>query len=354
MAKFRSAPRVQETTATTGTGTYSLAGAATGAQSFVAGIGDGNTCAYVATDGTDWEEGIGTVTDASPDTLSRDVVLNSSNSGSAVDWGSGNKDVFVSHPAVIRHPHAAIDNSDSPYTVELPDRGLDCDATSGAITVNLPAVAESKGRLLDIAKIDSSANAVTIDADGSEEINGATTLVLSDQYDAATLLCIGSEWIRLGGGGSGVSDHGALAGLTDDDHTQYLLADGTRGLSADWDAGSHKITAEQLESDVAGGTAPLLVASTTLVDNLNADLLDGVEGDDYALADGTRWTDTQTADRAVETDGSGNLVVSDITSTELGYLDGVTSNIQTQLDAKSSGQGILAVRCTVVIKQPLV
>lgn len=29
--------------------------------------------------------------------------------------------------------------------------------------------------------------------------------------------------------GSGVTDHGALTGLGDDDHTQYALADGTRG-----------------------------------------------------------------------------------------------------------------------------
>src|SRR5690606_30706776 len=32
-------------------------------------------------------------------------------------------------------------------------------------------------------------------------------------------------------GGSGVTDHGALTGLSDDDHTQYLLADGSRTLS---------------------------------------------------------------------------------------------------------------------------
>lgn len=34
-----------------------------------------------------------------------------------------------------------------------------------------------------------------------------------------------------GGGGGGATDHGALTGLADDDHTQYLLADGTRALS---------------------------------------------------------------------------------------------------------------------------
>jgi len=57
----------------------------------------------------------------------------------------------------------------------------------------------------------------------------------------------------------------------------FLMLDGSRALSADWDAGSHKITAEQLESDVATGTAPLAIASTTMVSNLNADLLDGYE-----------------------------------------------------------------------------
>ena len=52
--------------------------------------------------------------------------------------------------------------------------------------------------------------------------------------------------------------------------TGDLLADGTVPLTADWDVGSFKITAEQFESDVATGTAPFVVASTTQVANLNA------------------------------------------------------------------------------------
>lgn len=93
------ADRVKETTTTTGTGTLDLAGAETGFQGFVAGIGDGNTCYYCIADGTDWEVGIGTVTDAATDTLSRDTILASSNSGAAVDWSAGSKDVFVVLPA---------------------------------------------------------------------------------------------------------------------------------------------------------------------------------------------------------------------------------------------------------------
>lgn len=89
--------RVKETSTTTGTGTFTLDGAATGFQSFSV-IGDGNTTYYTITNGTDWEVGIGTYT-SSGTTLSRDTILESSNGGSAVNWGVGSKDVFVTYPA---------------------------------------------------------------------------------------------------------------------------------------------------------------------------------------------------------------------------------------------------------------
>lgn len=93
------ADRVKETSTTTGTGTYDLAGPETGFQGFVAGIGDGNTTYYFAEDGTDWEVGIGTVTDAATDTLARTAILSSSNSGSAVNWGAGTKNIGCGLPA---------------------------------------------------------------------------------------------------------------------------------------------------------------------------------------------------------------------------------------------------------------
>lgn len=93
--------RVKETTTTTGTGTLNLAGAATGFETFVAGIGNSNVTYYcIAGQGTaEFEVGIGTVTDASPDTLSRTTILSSSNSDSAVDFSAGTKDVFCTLPA---------------------------------------------------------------------------------------------------------------------------------------------------------------------------------------------------------------------------------------------------------------
>ena len=72
------ADRVKETTTTTGTGTINLAGAVAAFQTFVAGIGTGNTCYYAITSGNNWEIGLGTVTDASPDTLARTTILDSS------------------------------------------------------------------------------------------------------------------------------------------------------------------------------------------------------------------------------------------------------------------------------------
>ena len=63
-----------------------------------------------------------------------------------------------------------------------------------------------------------------------------------------------------------------------------LLKDGSVALTANWDAGGYEILSNTFESDVATGTAPLTIASTTLVANLNADLLDGQEGSYYLAA----------------------------------------------------------------------
>lgn len=91
--------RVQETTTTTGTGSVTLDGAVLGYQSFSA-IGNGNTTFYcIAGQGTsEWEVGVGTYT-SSGTTLSRDTILASSNAGSAVNFSSGVKAVFVTYPS---------------------------------------------------------------------------------------------------------------------------------------------------------------------------------------------------------------------------------------------------------------
>lgn len=84
------------------------------------------------------------------------------------------------------------------YTATLTDHFIDCDATSAAFSITLPAVASSSGKELIIKKIDSSANAVTVDGNASETIDGATTYSLAQQYDSVTIYCDGSEWHIIG------------------------------------------------------------------------------------------------------------------------------------------------------------
>ena len=101
--------RVKETSTSTGTGTINLAGAEIGFESFVAGVGSTNNTFYcISHDGTaEFEVGIGTVTDATPDTLSRDTIISSSNSDNAVNFTAGTKTVFCTYPAK-RAPSASM------------------------------------------------------------------------------------------------------------------------------------------------------------------------------------------------------------------------------------------------------
>ena len=64
------------------------------------------------------------------------------------------------------------------------------DCTSGNVTVTLPALSSTDaaaGRMVKIVRVDNSANDVIIDADGSETIEGATTVTLENQWDVQTI-----------------------------------------------------------------------------------------------------------------------------------------------------------------------
>lgn len=78
------------------------------------------------------------------------------------------------------------------YTLATTDFVVECDATSAAFTVTLPA-SPKKGQMYDIVKIDSSANAVTINGNG-KLINGASTVSLASQYAVYRLVYNGSSW----------------------------------------------------------------------------------------------------------------------------------------------------------------
>ena len=92
------ADRVKETTTTTGTGTVTLLGAITNFERFSANLSDSDTTYYAIVDNTngDFEVGLGTY---SSNTLARTTPIASSNSNSAVNFGVGTKEVFITTPA---------------------------------------------------------------------------------------------------------------------------------------------------------------------------------------------------------------------------------------------------------------
>lgn len=88
------ADRVRETTTTTGTGIYTLAGAVLGFQRISAALtADFDTGFFTITNGTDWENILGTRQSAT--TLSRTTIFSSSNANAAVNWAAGIKEIFL-------------------------------------------------------------------------------------------------------------------------------------------------------------------------------------------------------------------------------------------------------------------
>lgn len=72
-----------------------------------------------------------------------------------------------------------------------------CNTTSGAVTITLPPVSVSRGVVYFIKKADASGNSVTIDGNASEEIDGATTLVISSAWDKVRIVCDGTQWLTI-------------------------------------------------------------------------------------------------------------------------------------------------------------
>ena len=102
--------RVKETTTTTGTGDITLAGAVEGFQTFGAVLSNSDTTYYAIShrNADEWEVGLGTY-DSTAGTIARTTILESSNSGTAVSFTSGTKDIFITLPA---EKAVALDSND--------------------------------------------------------------------------------------------------------------------------------------------------------------------------------------------------------------------------------------------------
>ena len=87
------------------------------------------------------------------------------------------------------------------YTVVVADLGrtILVDATSGNVTISLPAAATAgNGFPVIIKKINSSVNTVTVDGNGAETIDGATTVVLRARYESVAIVCDATSWSVVG------------------------------------------------------------------------------------------------------------------------------------------------------------
>ncbi len=94
------ADRVRDTTTTTGTGALTVSGSAPNGYRTFSGVASTSDTFYYAVQhqaAAEWEVGLGTY--SSSNTITRTTVYSSSNSGSAVDFSAGTKDIFITLPA---------------------------------------------------------------------------------------------------------------------------------------------------------------------------------------------------------------------------------------------------------------
>lgn len=80
------------------------------------------------------------------------------------------------------------------YTAQAHDFTIRCDATAGAITVTLLPAALLSGKVYVIRKVDASANAVTLDADGAETLDGSATVSSATQFKTWIIQSNGVSW----------------------------------------------------------------------------------------------------------------------------------------------------------------
>jgi len=114
----------------------------------------------------------------------------------------------------------------------------------------------------DVSAADLSAASANIDTDGTIRWEDASDLSATGALLANTVADNEIDYTAV-----------TLSDLTDD--VGYVRLNGSTQLTASWDVGAFEVRAQTFQSDVPTGTAPLIVASTTVVTNLNADTVDG-------------------------------------------------------------------------------
>ena len=190
-SQFRVKPRVLETSTITGTGTYTLAGAPTGYQTFLGdGIVAGDVVEAYVTDGTNWEEGFYTV-GSGPATLARTTIQKSSTGGAAINWAA-NTEVechlgVVSQLAAPRYKSVSIAGGAGTQVLTEDEQRCDVLELTGAITGN--RVIEVSGTPWKWASVK---NIATGEFTVTLKVNGQTGVLLP-QGAAQALDCDGTD-----------------------------------------------------------------------------------------------------------------------------------------------------------------
>lgn len=304
--------RVKETTTTTGTGTVTLLGASAGFQSFSA-IGNGNVTYYaiVGQSTSEWEVGIGTYT-SSGTTLSRDTILASSNSGSAVNFSAGTKDVFVTYPASAGQLPYTFNNQTSAYTVVASDLGKVINCTTGTFTVSLTSAA-TLGSGFNCWVWNSGAGTITIDPASSETIDGSATVSLTANQ-TTQIVSNGSNWYTIG---KAVTIPTALLGITNS-ASPYTTALGYQaGASVTGD--NNTLVGYQAGTAITAGIQNVAIGNNTLDANISGDYGTAIGSNALGSAtgnfDGTYYTISSVAigNNALsnQTTGKNNVAIGD-------------------------------------------
>ena len=89
---------------------------------------------------------------------------------------------------------AAITTKNTAYTATANDETILANVSAGAFAITLPTAVGATGKTYCIKKIDSSANAVTVNTTSSQTIDGATSRLLTNQYDAIQVQSDGANW----------------------------------------------------------------------------------------------------------------------------------------------------------------